>query len=120
MIKVLSTNITSPLGYTSQQNYQAVRAGRSVLSSYMLWRNIPEQFTASLLSDEQMNDLMVEGFTRFESIAIRSVEEALSHVDLDVSSPRVLFILSTTKANVDELAAEEKDDKAYLKPGAMP
>ena len=118
MIKVLSTNITSPLGFTTQQNYQAVRAGRSVLSSYMLWRNIPEKFTGSLFSDAQMDDLMVEGFTRFESIAIRSVEEALSHVDLDVSSPRVLFILSTTKANVDELAAEEKDDKAYLKPGA--
>lgn len=118
MIKVLSTNITSPLGFTTHQNYVAVRAGRSVLSSYTQWRNIPEQFTASLFSDAQMDDLMVEGFTRFESIVIRSVGEALSHIDLDVTSPRVLFILSTTKANVDELAAHEKDDKAYLKPGA--
>lgn len=118
MIKVLSTNITSPLGFTTHQNYQAVRAGRSVLSSYTQWRNVPEQFTASLFSDAQMDDLMVEGFTRFESIVIRSVGEALSHIDLDVTSPRVLFILSTTKANVDELAAQEKDDKAYLKPGA--
>ena len=106
MIKVLSTNITSPLGFTTQQNYQAVRAGRSVLSSYTQWRNVPEQFTASLFSDSQMDDLMVEGFTRFESIVIRSVGEALSHIDLDVTSPRVLFILSTTKANVDELSAQ--------------
>lgn len=118
MIKVLSTNITSPLGCTTQQNYQAVRTGSSVLSSYGSWRNIPEQFTASMFSDRQMAELKVEGCTRFESVAIRSVEEALKHVDLDVTSHRVLFILSTTKANVDELSADEKDDKAYLKPGA--
>lgn len=118
MIKVLSTNITSPSGYTTQQNYQAVRTGSSVLSSYGSWRNIPEQFTASMFSDRQMAELKVEGCTRFESVAIRSVEEALRHVNLDVTSPRVLFILSTTKANVDELSADEKDDKAYLRPGA--
>ena len=108
MIKVLSTNITSPLGFTSEQNYQAVRSGASALKRYEgLW-GLHEPFTASLFSEEQNAELAIDGYTRFESIAIRSVREALSHTQLDVASPRIVLILSTTKGNIEAL-----DDKQY-------
>ena len=104
MISVLSTNITSPLGFTTEQNYQAVRSGRSAIKRYEpkdgesqgLW-GLPEPFAASLFSEEQNAALAISGYTRFEALAIRSVCEALSHIQLDVSSPRVVLILSTTK-----------------------
>lgn len=118
MIRVLSTNITSPLGFTTEQNYQAVKAGKSALCPYMGWKGIPEEFTASLFSETQMAELQIEGYTRFESIVIRSVSDAIAQTDIDVHSPRTLFILSTTKGDIQELADTPENDGRYLSPGA--
>ena len=103
MISVLSTNITSPLGFTTEQNYQAVLTGTSALKRYEGMWGLPEPFAASLFSEEQKAALALDGFTRFESLAIRSVQEALSHIQLDVASSRAILILSTTKGNVESL-----------------
>jgi len=113
MITVLSTNITSPIGLTTERNYRAVRSGSSALARYDSWKGIPVPFAASLFTDAQMEDLSVDGCTRFESLAIRSVGEALERADVDLASPRTLFILSTTKAEVGEL----EQGGAYLAPG---
>lgn len=117
MIKVLSTNMISPLGETVEQNYEALLQGRSALARYDDWNGVPDSFTASLFTPEQIARLAVPGFSRFESLAVRSVEDALSRTDMDITSPRVLFILSTTKGNVEELGPAESDDKDYLAPG---
>ena len=103
MINVISTNITSPLGFTTEQNYKAVLAGVSALQRYEgLW-GLPEPFAASLFSEEQNAALAIGGYTRFESLAIRSVREALSQTQLDVASSRVVLILSTTKGNISSI-----------------
>ena len=100
MIRVVATNITSPLGFTTEENYQAVLSGCSALKRYEgLWE-LPEPFAASLFSEEQKQELAISGHTFFEALAIRSVREALSHTRLDVTSPRVVLILSTTKGNI--------------------
>lgn len=113
MISVLSTNITSPLGFTTEQNYQAVLTGTSVLKRYEgLW-GLPEPFAASLFSEEQKAALALDGFTRFESLAIRSVQEALSHIQLDVASSRVVLILSTTKGNVESLDTPNQEERYF-------
>ena len=102
MISILSTNITSPLGFTTEQNYRTVRSGVFALRRYEgLW-GVPEPFTASLFSEEQRAALATPGYTFFEAIAIHSVREALSRVALDLASPRVIFILSTTKGNIGQ------------------
>lgn len=103
MISVLSTNITSPLGFTTEQNYRAVLSGCSALKRHEgLWE-LPEPFAASLFSEELKDALTVDGHTFFESIAIRSILEALTHTRLDVASEKVVLILSTTKGNVEQL-----------------
>lgn len=117
MIKVISTNITSPLGLTTEENYQALKAGHSLLKRHDLWHGIPAPFTASLFSEEQVEKLSIEGFSRFESLVLHSVQEALEHADVDLGSQRTLFILSTTKANVEELAESPEKDREYLAPG---
>lgn len=100
MISVVATNITSPLGFTTEQNYQAVLSGSSALQRYAgLW-GLPEPFAASLFSEAQKQELAISGHTFFEALAIRSVREALSHTELDVASPRVVLILSTTKGDI--------------------
>ena len=103
MISVLSTNITSPLGFTTEQNYRAVLSGSSALKRHEgLW-GLPEPFAASLFSEELRAALAIDGHTFFESIAIRSIREALTHTRLDVASERVVLIVSTTKGNVEWL-----------------
>ena len=106
MINVLATNITSPLGFTTEQNYKAVLSGSSALKRYEgLWRPA-EPFAASLFSDEQRAALTIEGYTFFEALAIRSIREALTHTQLDLASERVVLILSTTKGNIEALGEE--------------
>lgn len=103
MISVLSTNITSPLGFTTEQNYRAVLSGSSALKRHEgLW-GLTEPFAASLFSEELRAALAIDGHTFFESIAIRSIREALTHTRLDVASERVVLIVSTTKGNVEWL-----------------
>lgn len=111
MIRILATNITSPLGLTTEQNYQAVKSGCSALQRYEGKWKLQEPFCASLFSEEQMSSLMVDGFTRFESIILRSVREALSHAEIDISSNKVVFILSTTKGNVEMLGELQTEDE---------
>lgn len=116
MLKVVSTNIVSPLGMSSQENWRAVMQGRSALRRLENYKGIPLPFVASVFTPEQMAELAIEGFTRFESLAIRSVTEALTHTDLDVHGERTIFILSTTKADVEELGFAAERDGDYHRP----
>ena len=60
MIRWIADNIISPLGYSSQQNYEAVREGRCALRQYHDKCEIPQPFTAALFTDEQNDELRVE------------------------------------------------------------
>lgn len=113
MISILSTNITSPLGMTTEENYQAVLAGRSVLQCHNDKWHLPEPFAASLFTDEQMGALMAVGHTHFESLVLHSIREALAHTDFDITSNRVVLIISTTKGNVELLADDDADSRIY-------
>lgn len=116
MLKVVSTNIVSPLGMSSQENWRAVMQGRSALRRLENYKGIPLPFVASVFTPEQVEKLAVEGFTRFESLAIRSITEALTHTDLDVHGERTIFILSTTKGDVEELGFAAERDGDYHRP----
>lgn len=116
MLKVVSTNIVSPLGMSSQENWRSVMQGRSALRRLESYKGIPLPFVASVFTPEQVEELAIEGFTRFESLAIRSITEALTHTDLDVRGERTTFILSTTKADVEELGFAEERDGDYHRP----
>lgn len=116
MLKVVSTNIVSPLGMSSQENWHAVMQGRSALRRLENYKGIPLPFVASVFTPEQVEELAIEGFTRFESLAIRSITEALTHTDLDVHGERTIFILSTTKADVEELGFTAERDCDYHRP----
>ena len=70
MATVIADNIISPLGTSTQANYQAVKAGKSALRLYREAPGIPFSFTASLFSDEQKKEFLIDGYTAFESLAM--------------------------------------------------
>lgn len=105
MIVKVSDNIISPLGMSTAENYAAVKAGRSELKRHDgLW-NLPEPFTASLMDRNKVELAFAElsdneQYTFFEKMIILSAKKALEQTDIDPTSDKVLFILSTTKGNV--------------------
>ena len=105
MIVRVSDNIISPLGMSTAENYAAIKAGRSELKRHDgLW-NLPEPFTASLMNREVVNEIasqksIDDRYTFFEKMIILSATKALEQTDIDPTSDKVLFILSTTKGNV--------------------
>lgn len=104
MIARIADNILSPLGLTTEENYLSVKKGESRLARYEgLW-GLSEPFCASLFTDSQWEDLSLEGeYTRFERLLIHSISQALSQTDVDTASRRVLFVISTTKGNIELL-----------------
>ena len=118
MVVKLADNIISPLGLTTGENYRAVKAGHSALRLHERVAGIPVPFYASLVEEEV---LTVDGdYTKFERMCIQSVKSALAQCDIDTSSDRVLFIVSTTKANVSLLADSQLSAASYRQPAILP
>ena len=107
MLWLLSNNIVSPLGFTTEENYQAVKDGSTALHRYERQWGLPDPFTASLFSAEQTAAFMRQGMTRFESLVTESMERALSAVPFDIGGSDVVMILGTTKGDVEELEADD-------------
>ncbi len=104
MIYKLADNVITPLGMTTAENYQAVKHGGTRLRRYDTIGGLTlEPFTAALFTEEQNQELRIAGLTRFESLAVRSIQAALSQTTLRAGDPNVGFILSTTKANIELL-----------------
>ena len=93
MAYVLADNIISPLGQTSEENYLSVKIGKSAIRTYSSGEmDIPEEFAASLLLED------------FEELAFTSAQRALEKSEIDVKHEKVVFILSSTKGNVEEMS----------------
>ena len=120
-------SIISPLACGSSANFEAIAAGKSQLRSYGQRWGIPEPFFASVFEDDnsfgdivppkvEMSHGTFPQYTRFEKLAIKAAGEAIRNAEIDASGNRVLFILSTTKGNVEllEHLGSRHDDRPYL------
>lgn len=116
MIRVLTTDILSPLAAGSRQNYEALKEGRSSLQTLQGWHGIKDPFCACVFSAQQDEAMHIEGFTRFESMVINSVGRALGKLEGKLDLERTVFILSTTKADILELGSSEDRDGNYHRP----
>lgn len=105
MIYVEADNILSPLGMTTEQNAGSIVAGRSALQSYTDSRGLMEPYTAALITEEQWDAIADGGLSRFERMVICSARRALQQTTIDVSSPRTVLIIGSTKSSVEQLQA---------------
>ena len=116
MATVISDNITSPLGLTTEQTYKAVCEGKSGLKHYPCedgkggWNDLPFPIEASLFNKEQWDKIMVDGFSKFESLVLHSVKAAIS--TLIFNKERTILILSSTKGDIELL--EKGEDMSSL------
>src|SRR4051812_37280986 len=123
MIRVFlgADNISSPLGFTTAENFQALTEGKTALAL----RKFPfsnEQFFCSVIDDyalknafpfkEQIND-----FTKLEQMCLISIADVLDRSKVDLSDKKNLLIISTTKGNIDVLegsSSVKENNREYL------
>jgi len=117
MTRIVATNITSPLGYTTEDNYVAVKRGETSLKKLDGYQGVPGRFCVGVFSDEQRKELKLDGFSWYESLMIHSVKDALSRSNIDPSSQKTLFIVGTATADIEELGDCPEHDGDYLAPG---
>lgn len=117
MTKILATNITSPLGLTTADNYAAVRRGLSALREMDGFLGVPGRACVGAFSAQERDVLKLDGFSWFESLVIRSVRDAVGRCSINVSDPRTIFILGTSTAGIEELGPTPDKDGCYLAPG---
>lgn len=108
LVVKVADNIISPIGYDSQSNFNTLLKGQSSLKYYENELGVVEPFTASMFEKNEINDLFSsltskEKYTEFEKIAILSINKAIQKTDIDISSNKVLIIVSSTKGNVELL-----------------
>lgn len=105
----------TPLGFSVEENFAAVMAGRSALRRYESLWGLPFPCVVSLIPDEKLETAFAQEVdtknlsgkcTKFEKIVLLSAAKAVKQSGIDPSSERVVFILSSTKGNVALLADE--------------
>lgn len=118
---IVSDNIITSLGFSTGENAANMITGMTGIRLTENEHISPSPFYASLADTDRLTELFSQiydpsDFTRFEQMAILSVIAALSETDLDASNNRTLFILSTTKGNINLIEGDSgrKDPGLYL------
>ena len=121
-MKIIGTNIISSLGFTTEENFNTVKSGISGVKHYDVGTfDLPEAFMASLIDKEKLNNKFAVFCGRspihwewskylctdLEQAAMLSIFYANLEAKIDLSSERTIFILSTTKGNIDLIDNEQ-------------
>ena len=98
-------NIISSLGFTSDENIGNIIRGKSgiVLDDSGMYS--PSILPLSKVDHDRLESIrpLSADITRMERMFIASILNAGKRADIDLSSPETLFILTTTKGNIDLL-----------------
>jgi 3-oxoacyl-[acyl-carrier-protein] synthase-1 len=108
---IVADSIISPLGITSAENYQNIRAGKSGITLVDDPSVFKDKVHVGAIDTKKIDSEQKQTQTRFESVSIRSIQNALGQIKLEPTTPRVLFILSTTKGNIELLEQREESNK---------
>lgn len=111
----IADNIVSPLGMGTEANYGAVKAGGSALKVYPEMFGMAGPFCAAVFEPLTIESGVEGDFSRFEKLAILAVQGAVRGSDTDTASGGTVFVLSTTKGDLETpLAVSARKIAAYF------
>jgi len=108
-IYIAADNITSPLGFTTEDNFDQLKNGQTGIQFIEHFGVLAQPLFAAIVDTDKIEQAFhkietTEKFTRLEQLAILSIHATLKkNARIDITSPKTLFILSTTKGNIDLL-----------------
>ncbi len=112
MVFFKSDNIISSLGFSTNENFEALRCGKIGIEQVDDINYYPDIFQASMIDVTRLeNEFSIiankysnfDKYTKLEKMLIISISHALSYTDVDISSMHTGIVLSTTKGNIDLL-----------------
>src|SRR6056297_993672 len=104
-VYTLSENIITSLGLTIDDHIKAFEKGISGINPDPVMPENLESVPLSIIDNNNLFQLLeseipgYKHFTRFESLLVLSMQQALKNTTVDPSDPRTLTLLSTTKGN---------------------
>jgi len=114
-----SSNIITSLGWNTQENLESVLSGSRGINITNNRQLSESDFPASLIDfdgiENRFADISSDGsFTRFEKLAILSIHDTILKSGLQSDDPETLFILCSTKGNVELLSDLNGFDRERL------
>lgn len=112
-VYIASDNIITSLGFSTEENCVQIKSGVIGLTKIDDISLSPTPFYASRIDFDKVETRFAEIartaalYTRLEKLAILSISDALSKTNIDITTENTLFILSTTKGNIDVLQSEQ-------------
>lgn len=107
MVTIAGHNIYTGLGFGSEVVYSMLRANEHSLALRENTFDLPESFVASLFDRDEIDNRFGRRsgaeLTHLEKAMILSAEDAIAMSGIDAASPRTIFIISSTKGNVELL-----------------
>lgn len=107
---VVADNITSPLGFTTVENFEQLKANNTGIKLHNNPALSPEPFYASLFTEGQ-NFTQNTAYTRFDNLLVASVAGALQELDMDITNDNTLLIVSSTKGNISLMETHDVDEE---------
>lgn len=110
-IYTIADNIISSLGFTSKENFDALKQGKSGIKQTTDPKitQVPLQVSQvnTKILDTKFSDLGKNNdYTRLEKMMILSISDALKQTTIDPSSEDTLFVFSSVKGNIDLIEQE--------------
>ena len=108
---IISDNIISPLGSTTAENFIKVSKGKSGINlvDNDLY-STSSIFASGVSRAGELQSPDVKSYTRFEKLCIDSISGALAKAGIDGSEQDTIFILSTTKGNIELIENNGHED----------
>ncbi|WP_121202024.1 beta-ketoacyl-[acyl-carrier-protein] synthase family protein [Mucilaginibacter gracilis] len=97
-VYVVSDNIISPIGLTTDANFEQIKKGVSGIGLHHDTQMAALPFYASLFKAGAYADNAV--YTKFEQLLIASIEQALQNTTADIAGSKTGLIISSTKGNI--------------------
>jgi len=121
-VYIAADNITSPIGFTTRENFDNLLKGKSGISVLNENNLLPKVISASLMNTDDLDSrfskmAQAEKYTRFEKLAMLSLSDCMSGTGISLKDKKTLFILSTTKGSIDVLESRNnhfENDRLYL------
>lgn len=102
---IVSDNILSPLGSTSDENFARLKKSISGIKKNYDLSISPQPFYGSLFEPDAvfLTETDKNVYTKFEQMLIASITDALKNSGIEPGDERTILILSTTKGNISLL-----------------
>ena len=97
---IIGSHIITPLGEGIEANFNAITAGQSGIRQYNDETLLPTPFYASRFPKKRTNST----YNSFEQLCIDCAGPAIRQADINAADPTTIFIISTTKGNIEALS----------------